>query len=143
FSRDWSSDVCSSDLDRDTIISEARAAVDRIRSIMRGLAALSRADEDRRTSLDIERVIDLAIGMTGNEIRHRARLVKQYAGTPKVHANEARLGHIFINLLVNAAEAIPEGQADRHEIRITTRTDAAGWIVIEIGDSGAGIPREI
>lgn len=129
--------------DRDTIISEARAAVDRIRSIMRGLAAFSRADEDRRTSLDIERVIDLAIGMTGNEIRHRARLVKQYGGTPKVHANEARLGHIFINLLVNAAEAIPEGQADRHEIRITTRTDAAGWIVVEIGDSGAGIPREI
>ena len=129
--------------DIDTIVTEARSAVDRIRNIMRGLAAFSRAGEDRRTSLDIGRVLDLAIGMAGNEIRHRARLVKQYGETPAVHANEARLGHVFINLLVNAAEAIPEGQADRHEILVSTRTDAAGWVVVEIRDSGAGIPREI
>jgi len=127
----------------ETIIAEARAAVDRIRIIMRGLAAFSRAGEDRRTPLEIERVLELAIGMAGNEIRHRARLVKEYSGTPPVLANEARLGHVFINLLVNAAEAIPEGQADRHEIRISTRTDAAGWIVVDIRDTGAGIPSEI
>ncbi len=125
------------------LVGEARAAIERIRNIMRGLAAFSRADQDQRSSLDVERVLELAIGMAGNEIRHRARLVKHYGGTPRVHANEARLGHVFLNLLVNAAEAIPEGQADRNEICISTRTDAAGWIVVEIRDSGAGIPREI
>jgi PAS domain S-box-containing protein len=129
--------------DTDTIVTEARAAVDRIRNIMRGLAAFSRAGEDRRTSLDIGRVLDLAIGMAANEIRHRARLVKAYGDTPPVHANEARLGHVFINLLVNAAEAIPEGNADRHEIVVSTRSDAAGWVVVEIRDTGAGIPASI
>lgn len=129
--------------DTDTIVGEARAAVDRIRHIMRGLAAFSRVDADNRGPLDIEHVLELAIGMAGNEIRHRARLVKEYGGTPPVLANEARLGHVFINLLVNAAEAIPEGQADRNEIRLATRTDAAGWIVVELSDTGAGIPREI
>jgi PAS domain S-box-containing protein len=129
--------------ENDALVTEARAAIERIRNIMRGLAAFSRADQDHRTSLDVERVLELAIGMAGNEIRHRARLVKQYGGTPPVYANEARLGHVFLNLLVNAAEAIPEGQADRHEIHILTRTDPAGWIVVEIRDSGAGIPREI
>ena len=50
---------------------------------------------------------------------------------------------MFINLLVNATEAIPEGQADRHEIRLTTRTDAAGWARIEIRDTGKGIPSDV
>jgi len=126
----------------DALVGEARAAIDRIRNIMRGLAAFSRADQDVRGPLDVERVLELAIGIAGNEVRHRARLVKELSRTPPVHANEARLGHVFINLLINAAEAIPEGQADRHEIHITTRTDAAGWVVVDIRDTGAGIPRD-
>ncbi|HWO25622.1 MAG TPA: ATP-binding protein [Kofleriaceae bacterium] len=126
----------------DALIAEARAAVDRIRNIMRGLTAFSRADQDLRSPIDVERVLELAIGMAGNEVRHRARLVRSYSGTPLVSANEARLGHVFINLLVNAADAIPEGQADRNEIHVSTRTDAAGWAVVEIRDSGAGISRE-
>jgi PAS domain S-box-containing protein len=127
----------------DALVAEARGAIDRIRNIMRGLTAFSRADQDVRTPIDVERVLELAIGMAGNEVRHRARLVRHFGGTPPVQANEARLGHVFINLLVNAAESIPEGQADRHEIHVTTRTDDAGWAVVEIRDSGAGIPREV
>ena len=127
----------------EALVEEARAAIDRIQNIMRGLAAFSRAGEDLRAPLDVERVLELALGMASPEIRHRARLVKEYGGVPPVAANEARLGHVFLNLLVNAAEAIPEGQADRHEIHVATRTDEAGWLVVEIRDSGAGIPREI
>ena len=127
----------------DAVLGEAHAAVERIRDVVRGLAAFSRADEDHRDSLDVERVLDLAISMAGNELRHRARLLAQYGGPPCVRANEARLGHVFLNLLVNAADAIPEGHADHNEICVTTRTDDAGWAVVEIRDSGAGIPRHI
>jgi PAS domain S-box-containing protein len=107
---------------------EALQAVERIRNIVRGLMAFGRVDDNHRQPL---------------EIRHRARLNMQLGGLPYVNGNEARLGHLFINLLVNAAEAIPEGQADRNEIRVITRTDSAGWAVIEIQDSGAGIPRDV
>jgi PAS domain S-box-containing protein len=127
----------------DALVAEARSAIDRIRNIMRGLSAFSRADQDVRAPTDVERVLELAIGMAGNEVRHRARLVRHFSGTPPVLANEARLGHVFINLLVNAAEAIPEGQADRHEIHVTTSIDDAGWVVVEIRDSGAGMTREV
>jgi CheY-like chemotaxis protein/two-component sensor histidine kinase len=99
----------------------------------------SRADTNQRTRIDIHHVLELAIGLTANEIRHRARLVKHYGAPPVVDGNEARLGHVFVNLLVNAAEAIPDGHADRNEITITTRIDDAGWAVIEISDTGAGI----
>ncbi|HEX2686875.1 MAG TPA: ATP-binding protein [Kofleriaceae bacterium] len=118
---------------------DALRGVERIQTIVRGLMLFSRADTDRLTRLDLHRVLELAIGMTTNEIRHRARLVKHYGAPPVVDGNEARLGHAFINLLVNAAEAIPDGYADRNEIAITTGTDAAGWAVVEISDTGAGI----
>jgi CheY-like chemotaxis protein len=60
-----------------------------------------------------------------------------------VEADEARLGQVFINLLVNAAQAIPEGRTDANEIRIITSTSASGRAVIEVRDTGAGIPAAL
>ena len=122
---------------------DARQAVERIRKIVRGLSAFSRVDEDLRSPLDPKQILELAISLSSNELRHHARLVKQLGATPHVNANEARLGHVFLNLLVNAAEAIPEGHAGKHEIRVVTRTDEAGWAVIEVHDTGVGIPRDV
>jgi CheY-like chemotaxis protein/anti-sigma regulatory factor (Ser/Thr protein kinase) len=101
--------------------------------------ALSRGDTDRRARIDIHRELELAIGLTHNETRHHARLVRHYGTPPMIEGNEARLGHVFINLLRNAAEAIPDGHADENEITIATRSDDGGWAVIEIRDTGAGI----
>ena len=78
--------------------------------------------------------------MAWHEIRHRARLVKSLADVPPVDANEARLGQVFLNLLVNAAQAIPEGHADEHEIRVATRTDERGNVVVEVSDTGIRHP---
>ena len=57
-----------------------------------------------------------------------------------VEANESRLGQVFLNLLLNAAQAIPEGETERNEIRVSTRTDGRGHAVVEIRDTGGGIP---
>jgi len=121
---------------------EARQGAERVRKIVRGLKTFSRADSERRVILDVHQVLDLALNMSFNEIRHRAQLVKDYGDVPAVEADESRLGQVFVNLLVNAAHAIPEGQADRHEIRIVTRTEAERAIV-EIHDTGAGIPADV
>jgi PAS domain S-box-containing protein len=122
---------------------DARRAVDRIRTIVRGLTAFSRVDDDSRQPVDINRVMDLAVGLASNEIRHRARIVKQLGAVPPVFANAARLGHVFLNLLTNAAEAFGEGDAQNHEVKIITRTDDAGWAIIEVHDNGCGIARDV
>jgi PAS domain S-box-containing protein len=113
---------------------------ERIRKTVRGLKTFSRAEQERRTVIELRPLLELSINMAFNEIRHRARLVKDYGQTPPVEADEARLGQVFINLLVNAAQAIPEGQSDANEIRVTTSTSPAGRALIEIRDTGAGIP---
>jgi two-component system cell cycle sensor histidine kinase/response regulator CckA len=72
-------------------------------------------------------------------------VVKEYGPVPQVMANESRLGQVFLNLIVNAAQAIPEGHADANEIRIRTesRDTPPGWVVVEMADTGSGIPPAI
>ncbi len=122
------------------MVIEAREGTERIRKIVRGLQTFSRAEEERRTVVDVRPVLDLSINLASNEMRHRARLVKDYGAIPLVVADGARLGQTFVNLLVNAAQAIPEGFAEANEICVATSTDAVGRAVIEIRDTGPGIP---
>jgi PAS domain S-box-containing protein len=118
---------------------EALRGAERVQKIVRGLKTFSRADEDRRVVLDVRRVLELAISMAFNEIRHRARLIRDYHAVPLIEADEARLGQVFINLLVNAAQAIPEGGVADNEIRISTSADRDSGAIIEIADTGSGI----
>jgi signal transduction histidine kinase len=123
---------------------DARDGADRLRHIVRDLKIFSRSsDVERRGPVDVRRVLESSLRMAWNEIRHRARLIKEYGAVPPVEANEARLGQLFLNLIVNAAQAIREGNADQNVIRVSTELEAAsGWIVVEVRDSGAGIPPE-
>jgi signal transduction histidine kinase len=125
------------------MLREAREGADRVRHIVRDLKVFSRGDSEERNAVDPRRVIDSCANMAKGEIRHRARLVKRYGETPRVLANEARLGQVLLNLLVNAAHAIPEDAAGEATITVTTRTDAAGRVVIEVRDTGSGIPDDV
>ncbi len=118
---------------------DARAGTDRIRKTVRELRTFSRVAEDRRTRLSVNEVLELSIAMSQNELRHRATLVRDLGPVPHVEADEGRLSQVFVNLLVNAAQAIPEGDAGRHTIKVSTRTSALGQAVIEVQDDGAGI----
>jgi PAS domain S-box-containing protein len=122
---------------------ECSEGAERVRTIVKDLKTFSRADEEWRGPVDVRRVLDSSISMAWNEIRPRARLTKEYGDAPQVEANEARLGQVFLNLLVNAAQAIREGNAKNNEIRVVTSTDALGRAVVEVSDTGAGIPPEI
>ncbi len=120
---------------------DAREGAERVRKVVRGLKTFSRADAERLEVVDVRAVLETSVSMTFNEIRHRARLVKDFGPLPRVEADEARLGQVFINLLVNSAQAIAEGNVDENEIRITTSTDAAGSAVISVRDTGRGVKQ--
>ncbi|HEY6003566.1 MAG TPA: ATP-binding protein, partial [Anaeromyxobacter sp.] len=124
-------------------LSDAGEGARRVTTIVRDLKTFSRADEERRGPVELHAVIESSINIAFNEIKHRARLIKEYGAIPPVLANEARLGQVFLNLLINAAQAIPEGNADSNEIRVATRTDPCGRAIIEVSDTGTGIAADV
>jgi PAS domain S-box-containing protein len=123
------------------IVLEARHGAERVRRIVRDLNTFCRADYDHREPVDVHRVLEMSINMAWNEIRHRARLVKHFGSVAPIEANESRVGQVFLNLLVNAAQAIPPGAFDQNEIRVVTKDGAAG-VLVEVHDTGCGIRKE-
>ncbi len=126
-----------------TALADSREGLLRIRSIVRDLRTFSRPADDGIGPVDVERVLDSAANIVSSEVDHRARLVKDYGGVPRVLANEARLGQVCLNLIVNAAQSIPEGHVESNEIRITTRSDGRGRVIIEVRDTGEGIAEPL
>lgn len=125
-------------------IRDALEAAERIRIVVLDLKIFSRATEDERHGpVEIHGVLESSIRMASNEVLHRARLVKDYGDIVPVEGHESKLGQVFLNLIINAAQAIPEGRAESNEIRISTRMGDTGGVVVEIRDTGSGIPHDI
>jgi ligand-binding sensor domain-containing protein/signal transduction histidine kinase/CheY-like chemotaxis protein len=128
--------------DMDQALRDALHGADRVRRIVRDLKTFSRGDEEARGPVDLHAVLDSAAKLAGTELRARARVVKDYGQVPWVEGNEARLAQVFLNLLINAAQALPEGRAEQHEVRLVTRL-AGERVVAEVHDTGSGIPPEV
>ncbi|MFU8804488.1 MAG: ATP-binding protein [Bradymonadaceae bacterium] len=120
----------------------ATEGTQRIRDVVRGIQAFSRLDEGEPRRVYLDRPLEFSIDMAMSSIRHRARLVREIEPTPAIVANESRLGQVFLNLLINAAQAIDEGSPN--ENAITVRSFArSGNVVVEIHDTGPGIAPEV
>jgi PAS domain S-box-containing protein len=127
------------------MVDVAREGTERMRDIVRDLRTFTHgASDEKRVAVDVRRVLDASINLAWNEIRHRARLVKEYEEVPPILANEARLAQVFLNLLVNAAHALQVGGAADNVIRVRAATEPANaQVIIEVSDTGPGVPPEI
>jgi PAS domain S-box-containing protein len=124
-------------------IADAREGAARIRHVVRDLRTFFAPHDGRLTRVDLRPIVEAALHMAGNDLRCHARIEREYRPAPAVLGDESRLGQVVLNLLVNAAQAIPEGRAAQNEIRVTIGTDARGRAVLEVRDTGCGIPPEI
>jgi PAS domain S-box-containing protein len=124
-------------------LSDAQVGAIRVRNIVRDLNTFSRGAEEVGGAVDLIDVLETSIRMAVNEIRHRARIVRRFEAVPLVGGQGGKLGQVFLNLLLNAAHAIPEGNASKNEVAVAARTDGSGRAVVEVRDTGVGIPAEV
>lgn len=120
---------------------EALRCAERIRQIVRDVRVFSRP-EDGHGTVDVHEVLDSSVRMAWNEIRHRGRLDREYGAIPRAAGNEARLGQVFLNLLINAAQALSPERFDHNIITVATDLADDGRIRVEVRDTGLGMSSE-
>ncbi|MET0403675.1 MAG: ATP-binding protein [Cystobacter sp.] len=125
----------------ESTLRDIREGAERVRDIARDVKAFARVSDDASMLVDLREVIDAALKMALVHIRYRARVVRDYQEVPLVMANEPRLAQVFLNLVVNAAQAIPEGGGS-HQIRVRLWTGPQGEACAEVEDTGSGISPE-
>jgi two-component system, cell cycle sensor histidine kinase and response regulator CckA len=121
---------------------EARHGVERVVEIVRKLRAFADLGPEQRAPIDVRDAVREAAEIADNEVRHHARLVTELGEVPLVMASATQLEQVFVNLLVNAAQACAAGPGRDHAIRVTTRADASGDVAIEVSDTGPGVLPE-
>jgi signal transduction histidine kinase len=125
----------------EALVRDAQEGAARVSEIVRELLSLSRANDDATGPVDLRAVVDSCLKIAHTEIRHRAIVVTKIdAALPHALANPSRLAQVILNLLVNAAQAIVEGDVAANEIRVRASASADGTQVwLEIEDTGVGM----
>jgi len=124
------------------LLREVRGGTQRVASIVGQLRSTSQPDATDRDAIDLRAVIQTALRVAGNEIRHRARLITELSEVPRISGSASRLEQVLLNLLVNAAQSFVAPGAD-NEIRLSLQAGAGDTVVVEVSDNGAGIPAEV
>jgi signal transduction histidine kinase len=119
------------------LISDCKEGTGRIKKIVLDLKDFAHPGEDKIQSADINDGIETTLNVVWNELKYKATLNKELAKLPMVKCYPQQLNQVFMNLFVNAAQAIEK----QGEISISTRADN-GFVEIKIGDTGSGIKEE-
>ncbi|HIJ89874.1 MAG TPA: hypothetical protein HPP95_03365 [Deltaproteobacteria bacterium] len=123
--------------DLPSLVAESLDGVERVRKIVQNLKSFSRVDQSDCSLADINQCLEDTLNIIWNELKYKCIVKKEYGDLPQIRCYPQQLNQVFMNLLVNAAQAI-EGQG---EIVISTRAHATE-ITVAIADSGCGISPE-
>ncbi len=116
-----------------------------VAKIVQGMKVFSHPGSPTKTAVDLNQAVEATATVSRNEWKYVADLETDLdPSLPMVPCMIGELNQVMLNMVVNAAHALAElhGEDDKGSIRITTRLDAPDWAVIEIADSGAGIPED-
>ena len=124
------------------LVAAVQDGVKRAAHVTRDVKVFASAQRVRPVPVDIRKVIEASLSFLGPEMRSRANVVERYGEVPRVLGNEARLAQVFINLLSNAVKALADRDRGPNDVTITTKARGDAAVVVEIKDSGLGLPQE-
>ena len=119
------------------LLGQSLKGVERIIRIVRGLSRFAHMNEDRPETINLNELLDSTIELLWNEIKHKVKMVKDYGELPAIKGNANQLSQVFVNLIMNALQAMDKGGL----LTVITRP-VDGALEIQIKDTGAGIAPE-
>jgi signal transduction histidine kinase/ActR/RegA family two-component response regulator len=126
-----------------SLVSELRDSIRRIVDITRDLrlfASPPAPEGSAQAIVDVNRTVESALTLTRGQLIERAEIVRELGDVPPVRMDGGRLGQVVVNLLVNAAQAIPKERDGSHAVTVVTRSDDR-MVEIAVRDTGVGIPE--
>lgn len=127
------------------LMRESREGISRVRKIVQDLKDFSRVDKQQQfEKADLHRGLNTTLNIVANQIKYKADVIREFGDLPLIECCPSQLDQVFLNLLVNAADAMPEGEK-RGQIYLSTgtRNTAEGEFVwVEVRDTGSGISPE-
>src|SRR6185312_2195116 len=130
-------DLLAADLPQ--LLVESREGLEHVAKIVRDLKDFSRIDRvENWVRADLHRGLESTLNIVSNELKFKAQVVRKFSDLPAIECLPSELNQVFINVLMNAAHAIP----DKGTITVATGcSDDKVWVTI--ADDGHGIPGEI
>lgn len=126
-------------------LADAESGTDLVIKIARDLRVFARHDDERPVParMDVRRVVEAALRIAAPQVQSRAKLVVDLHDVPPVIGVERRLMQVVVNLVVNAAQALPVGRISENQVCVSTRVAEDGAAVIAVRDSGEGVPAKM
>ena len=124
--------------DFNKVIEESKEGMQRIKKIVQNLKDFSHPGEEKLTYVDVNKAIESTLSIVWNELKYKAEVIKEYGEIPEIKGYPQQLNQVFMNMLINAAQAIKE----KGRIRIKTYAEDKN-IFIEISDTGVGMSEEV
>jgi len=116
------------------LLKESIDGTNRIKDIVVGLQSSARADNERVEKISVDVLMEKALKVTWNELKYKCEVIRNYGNTPEIALKENQILQVFLNLLINAGQAI----AEKGQIEISTRVEE-NQVLVQIRDSGSGI----
>ncbi len=123
------------------VVRESLEGTSRIASIVADLKVLSQREEGPTHRVDVRQAMELALRLARTQISSKVQVVRELEEVPAVEAHLGRLAQVFFCLLTNASQALPEASELAQQIRVRCFLREAGEVVVEVEDTGSGIPE--
>jgi len=120
------------------LVDESLDGAERVRAIVQNLKSFSRVDESECKAADINECLESTLKIVWNEIKYKANLVRDLGNLPPIRCFPQQLNQVFMNLLINASQAID----NQGEIRVRTWQENNS-VYASVGDTGCGIPEDV
>jgi len=121
------------------LLAESRDGMERVRRIVRDLKDFARSGDNEWQWADLQQGIETTLNIILSEFKYRCTVTKNYAELPRIFCLPSQLNQVFMNLLINAGQAI-EGKG---EITITTECVGSHGVRVSVSDTGKGISPEV
>jgi len=124
-------------------MAEANEGVTRVTDVIGGLRQFSSRPRTEIGAVDLVAVTRSSLRIAARTLEDRANLTLRLDPVPTVRGSDAYLGQVVLNLLINAAQAIPEGDGRGHQITVATFRGRGGGTVLEVTDTGVGVAADV